>query len=417
VTSAPIAGRLRRWAAGVARPDGPAPRPTWRNLAFDAALAAALGIASIDYALSDQQVPAIVGPPWAVEVVAPDGYRLSSVLIALVASAALAFRRRYPLAVLMVVLSATLVAAPDEPRLTFYACIIAAYTAAGYSPYRIPSMLAIALTVLAVSRTNSPIPIVPTQYVPFAVLVPVVVAADGLRRWKIRAEKRRAQLAELERQQSDALRRATEQERARIARELHDVVTHNVSVMVIQAGAARKVMATDPERAGEALREVEAGGRAAMAELRQAIGLLTMNAESPQTDDLAPQPGLSEVETLVGRVRDAGLPVELSVAGQARPLPPGIELAAYRVLQEALTNTLKHASGASATATVDYQTDKLRVEITDTGGIPDESAGMGNGRGLDGLRERLAVYGGTLTAGRRITGGYRIEAVIPLEAS
>lgn len=263
-------------------------------------------------------------------------------------------------------------------------------------------------------------PTVPTQYVTLLILVPLVVAAGGLRMWKLRADESRARMSALERERAEELRRAAERERARIARELHDVVTHNVSVMVIQAGAARKVMDLSPDQAREALLAVEAGGRAAMAELRHAMGLLTMEAEGPApaaTADLAPQPGLDQLEGLVGRVRDAGVPVELTIVGPPSALPSGVDLTAYRVVQEALTNTVKHAVGAKATVTVEYGTGHLRVAVKDSGGTPDASAATtGNGRGLLGLRERLAVYGGTLDTGRRPTGGYRVTAHIPLEA-
>jgi signal transduction histidine kinase len=190
--------------------------------------------------------------------------------------------------------------------------------------------------------------------------------------------------------------------------------------MVIQAGAARKIMDADPEQAREALLAVETGGRAAMSELRQVMGLLTTDAEGPDGDpsaDLAPQPGLTRLETLVAGVRQSGMAVELTVTGQPRPVPPGVELAAYRVVQEALTNTVKHASGASAEVIVEYSADQLRVEVADTGGRPSTSASTGNGRGLIGLRERLAVYGGTLHTGPRPRGGFRVTALVPLEAS
>lgn len=162
-----------------------------------------------------------------------------------------------------------------------------------------------------------------------------------------------------------------------------------------------------------------------MTELRHVMGLLTMADEGQGTygdaeladpaAELAPQPGLDQLETLLGRVRDTGLSVALTVTGPPRPLPPGLELAAYRVVQEALTNTVKHASGATAAVTVEYGPERLRVEVTDTGGHPGASAATGSGRGLIGLRERLAVHDGTLNTGRRLTGGYRVEAQIPLE--
>jgi signal transduction histidine kinase len=205
--------------------------------------------------------------------------------------------------------------------------------------------------------------------------------------------------------------------------ELHDVVTQNVSVMVVQAGAARKVMDTAPEQTREALLAIEAGGRAAMTELRHVMGLLTMDSAGPDpagAADLAPQPGLDRLDALVGRLADSGVPVTLTRSGQPRPVPAGVELAAYRVVQEALTNTVKHAAGASATVRVEYATDHLRVQVTDTGGAPGAPgapAATGGGHGLIGLRERLAVYGGTLLAGPRLTGGYRVDARIPLEVT
>ncbi len=351
----------------------------------------------------------------------PGGLALM-VSLAAVASGALALRRRYPLAVLCVVTAATLATPQYVLRLTFYAFVIAVYSAAVHSPHRVATLVGLPLSVALVGASgNSVAPVVPDEYVVLLILVPMAVAAVGLRTWKLRTDEGRARLLTLEREQAEALRRAVEHERARIARELHDVVTHNVSVMVIQAGAARKIMETSPEQAGEALLAVEAGGRAAMTELRHVMGLLTMadegegtGADPAGTEAVpAPQPGLDQLETLVGRVRDAGLPVDLTVAGPPRPLPPGLELAAYRVVQEALTNTVKHASGATAAVTVAYGPDRLRVEVTDTGGHP--SAPAGSGRGLIGLRERLAVYDGTLTTGRRLTGGYRVEALIPLE--
>ena len=149
-----------------------------------------------------------------------------------------------------------------------------------------------------------------------------------------------------------------------------------------------------------------------MTELRHVMGLLTADGE---TLDLAPQPGMAELESLVGRVRASGLPVELVVTGSPdTPMPDGVVLAGYRVVQEALTNVVKHAAGSSATVRVDYGSAHLSIEVTDTGGTRPPSADAGSGRGLIGLRERLALYGGTLDAGPRIRGGYRLEAVIPL---
>jgi signal transduction histidine kinase len=296
------------------------------------------------------------------------------------------------------------------------------------------------------------IPAIPAVVVPFLVLGAVGLGVNSIHIWRQRVESGRERIRALEAEQQTATRLAVEQERARIARELHDVVTHNVGVMVIQAGAARKIMDAEPEQARQALLAVESGGRAAMSELRHVMGLLTRTAEEPLSAEststlvpldaaqrsalngaqggvgdgaaagsaapgleLAPQPGLGQVAALAGRIRDAGVPVELTVSGTPTPLPAGVDLAAYRVVQEALTNAVKHAVGASVYVIVDYAPETVRVEVADNGGRPGAPAGPGNGRGLIGLRERLAMYGGTLQAGRRPTGGYRVRAVIPLE--
>ncbi|MFB8353113.1 sensor histidine kinase [Streptomyces niveus] len=418
----------RRTVCDAGLRSGPPLRPALRARQFDALVALTLGIATVYYGIDNANNVVVreIAPGVEIVVQRPSGLGglAFMVTLAVIASGALALRRRYPLAVLCVVTAATLATPQSVLRLTFYAFVIAVYSAAVYSPYPVASLAALTVSVVLVSTSgNSVTPIVPNQYIALLILVPMAVAAVGLRTWKLRTDEGRTRLLALDREQAEALRRAVEQERARIARELHDVVTHSVSVMIIQAGAARKIMKTSPEEAGEALLAVEAGGRAAMTELRHVMGLLTMADESElayggadladTAAELAPQPGLDQLETLVGRVRDTGLPVDLTVTGPPRPLPPGLELAAYRVVQEALTNTVKHASGATATVTVEYGPERLRVEVTDTGGHP--GAAAGSGRGLIGLRERLAVYDGTLNTGRRLTGGYRVEALIPLE--
>ncbi|MEU4220746.1 histidine kinase [Actinoplanes sp. NPDC026623] len=437
MTNATVADRLRARAALLLRPSGTLPPLSWRGQAFDAILALSLALTAIAVGGGDApgvehfpvQVrdPAIPPEPLPPEVARElflpiEQHQTGWGFVMLLVVVPLVFRRRYPLAVLWVVLAmAPLVADYHAAlRLSFYACVIAAFTAAVHSPYRVPAMASLPVAALIYTQLQEEaVPTVSADSVPFLIMIPIAVAADGLRRWKRHADEGRERLFALEREQDEALRRATEHERARIARELHDVVTHNVSVMVIQAGAARKVMDAEPGQAREALLAVEAGGRAAMAELRHVMGLLTMDSGGPDpagAAELTPQPGLDRLDALVDRVRDSGLPVELTRSGPPRPVPSGVELAAYRVVQEALTNTVKHAVGASATVAVEYGTDRLRVLVTDTGGEPRTPAAAGAGRGLIGLRERLAVYGGTLRAGRRLGGGYRVDAQIPLEA-
>ncbi|WP_245724826.1 sensor histidine kinase [Micromonospora citrea] len=445
MTDAATTTHPRPWLSRLLRPSGPLPRPSRRSLVLDAVLALGLALVAIqagygvpfpapagDFAVPHRpdppQPPVSSGPAETVETLAPAlaQHHLVWAVVMLLIAAPLAVRRRYPLAALWIVIgTAAAVAAVTDDRATlrfsFYACVLAAYSAAVYSPYRLPALASQAAAALLYSKlqSSSTLPTVSTDAVPFLVLIPIAIATDGLRRWRRRAEEERARAAALRRERQEALRRAAEQERARIARELHDVVTHNVSMMVIQAGAARRVMAADQEQAREALLAVEAGGRAAMSELRHVMGLLTMGTDGSDpagAADLAPQPGLDRLDALVAGVRASGVPVQLRVAGQPRPVPSGIQLAAYRVVQEALTNTVRHAPGASASVVVDYQSAHLGVEVVDTGGAEQAPAATGSGRGLVGLRERLAVYGGILHAGPLATGGYRVHVRIPLEA-
>ncbi|MEE1753111.1 sensor histidine kinase [Streptomyces sp. SP18CS02] len=253
------------------------------------------------------------------------------------------------------------------------------------------------------------------------------VAAVRARRAHRKAIEERGWL--LERERESATRTAVDAERARIAAELHDIVSHNVSVMVVQAGAAREVLATMPEEAAAAMSAVEAAGRNTMTELRHLLGLLApaQNGEDePDGVDLSPQPSLSRLGPLVDRIAFAGLPVEMRVSGEPRPLPTGIDVTAYRIIQEGLTNALKHGDGAKAEVTVRYADHCLRVEVLNSGpsvlsgGAPArKEAGQGRadgtGRGLLGLRERVSVYGGDLDARRRLGGGYRVRARIPLD--
>lgn len=200
-------------------------------------------------------------------------------------------------------------------------------------------------------------------------------------------------------------------ERARIARELHDVVAHSVSVMVVQSGGARRVLESDPAAAAQALGAVQDTGRVALVELRRLLGIMRQD-EAPAP--LSPQPGLEGLGELVGRARAAGLPVALRVSGEPGPLPAGVDLTAYRVVQEALTNAIKHASGAHATVGVRWSGEAVEIEVADTGGArrPD-GGGAGSGQGLVGMRERVALYGGELYAGPGPHGGFVVRARLP----
>jgi len=342
-------------------------------------------------------------------------------------------RRRYPLAVFGVVLVAGLATGDRASWITVLTCVIGAYSAVVHSRYRAGALAALVVgAVLAGVAFQRAEPILPGWSSPGVVLLVAGVLAGLVRFGQRRLAAGRDRFARLERAQEEAMRRAVAEERARIAAELHDVVTHNVSVMVIQAGAARKVMDAAPERSKEALLAVEAGGRAAMAELRHVMGLLAApdtGLHDTPADGLEPQPGLDRLDALTERVRGAGTPVSVAVSLPPDPLPPGVDLTAYRVVQEALTNTIKHAPGAEASVLIGWTDDRLQIEVANTTAattpttatIPNspplegdsQSTSNGTGRGLIGLRERLAVYGGELIAGPTLAGGYRIRATVP----
>jgi len=217
---------------------------------------------------------------------------------------------------------------------------------------------------------------------------------------------------EVHRDREHQANRAVAEERARIARELHDVVAHYVSVMVVQSAGARRIAEKDPDAARTALEAVEAAGRTALAEMRRMLEVL--RADDP---GMGPQPGLNDLEKLIAHVRDTGLPVEYLVEGETCCLPAAMDLAAYRIVQEALTNTVKHGGRARAKVTVRYLADALEVEIFDDGrgAAAPLISGTGGGHGLIGMHERVALFGGKLQAGPVLTGGYRVFARMPIE--
>jgi signal transduction histidine kinase len=268
-----------------------------------------------------------------------------------------------------------------------------------------PRLFAIGATVLALP------PIVavairgePKGGVSFTAITLVVML---LVRRVVGDRERRAQIAERER--DVVAREAVFEERARIARELHDVIAHHVSMIVLQAGAERRVLDDANASTREVLETVERTGRSALTEMRRLLGMLRADANEP----LAPQPGLSEIHVLVTQLREAGLPVELQVDGDPRELPVGIELSAYRIVQEALTNALKHAGNARASVHIRYGSDSLELEIADDGTGTSSPVASG-GHGLVGMRERVALYGGRLDAGQRPSGGFAVRVLLPI---
>jgi signal transduction histidine kinase len=239
--------------------------------------------------------------------------------------------------------------------------------------------------------------------------------ARGLRHRALLARELALRNERLEVEREAQAAAAVSDERRRIARELHDVVAHSVSVMVVQSGAARRVLDAEPDHAVAALAEVERSGRQALSELRRLLGLMRDGDESAAVRE--PQPTLAGLDDLVERARDAGLPVELRQEGTPFSLPMGCDLAAYRVVQESLTNALKHAGdGARATVLLRWSDDRLDLDISDTGqglavAAPDGDGPLG--QGLLGMRERVALCGGDLQAGPSVRGGFRVHATIP----
>jgi signal transduction histidine kinase len=235
--------------------------------------------------------------------------------------------------------------------------------------------------------------------------------AYALQRRANRASELEEQAVRIEREREERERAAAAAERRRIARDLHDVIAHSVSVMTVQAGAARLLVPEDPERAREPLLSVEETGRQALAEMRRLFGIV--GGEEGDVA-LAPQPGLARLQPLLEQARKAGLPVEVTIEGERPTLPPGIDVTAYRIVQEALTNARKHGGPARARVTIRYNREAVDLEIANEG--QRAGNGEGTGHGLVGMRERVALYGGELEAGPREHGGYAVRARLPVEA-
>ena len=250
------------------------------------------------------------------------------------------------------------------------------------------------------------------------VFIPVDFAVAWVAGLAVRARAERAEVAESRATQAEegrdaATRVAVAEERARIARELHDIVAHAVSVMVLQVGAVRHRLPDPMAEDRDALRGVEQAGRGALAEMRRLLSVMRREGDGLE---LAPQPGLDGLDSLIKEISRAGLPVELHVAGERFPLPPGIDLSAYRIVQEGLTNALKHARATHAEVTVRYAPDEVGIEVHDdgTGATPNDGHGHGPGHGLIGIRERVRLYGGEMTAGTTNGGGFTLSTRLPL---
>lgn len=335
------------------------------------------------------------------------GDDLRALLIIAAASAPLVWRRRAPIVTLVV----TAIAAAAFPLfgygegLTALALMVAAYTAAAHRDrgpvlmVAFPIALAAGLTILLIAPD-------PRGLFEAVAIIMILVGLPILF-GRIAFNRRRRIDRDLER----AARDAVSEERTRISRELHDVVAHAMGVMVVQAGAARVVIDNDPASAGAALQRIEDTGRTGLAEMRRLLGILEKDNEGAVR---APQPGLDRLDELLETMRETGLPVEAMVEGTHRQLPPGVDLTAYRVVQEALTNSLKHAGRAQARVLLRYGHEAVELEIADDGQGPPPGGRPTAGRGLIGMRERVALYGGSLETAERPGGGFVVRAKIPL---
>jgi signal transduction histidine kinase len=386
--------------------DGIALRSAWVRLLLDVSVPVLLSVLAVTQLVSDE----------------PPGNAALVTVGALAAVLPLAVRRRFPLAVSAAVAGGVVVqvvAADGAPATfaSFVATMICIYTlarearpatiAAGYA------LIATAVVFVTVLQARAD----PLE--PFEFVYPLVYfgLAGGLgafvrqRALRLTAVEDRAAALEGELEREAEL--AAAQERTRIARELHDVVAHGLSLMVVQAEAAEELLATSPDAAVTPLRRVQDTGREALGEMRRLLGVLrAADGLAPSTE---PQPSLGRIPELVRDAADVGLRIDVEVTGDPGGLPLGLELAAYRIVQEALTNTRRHARATRACVRLDHTADGLRIEVIDDGhGAPGGRTARG-GHGLVGMRERAALYGGTLTTGTAPGGGFRVVAVLPRE--
>jgi signal transduction histidine kinase len=344
---------------------------------------------------------------------------LPAVPAGLVATLAVGLRRKTPLVAYLLVLAGmtgVLLLARDIDRTSI--ALTALFLVAPYSLGRHSTGLEVWLGGLAVLTAaamfdlydNS---IIDVSGIAFGLAVMGGPWAAGVA-IKVRHEREKrlaARTRELERDQAEQAQRAVAAERARIARELHDVVSHAIAVTVLQARGARRQFETAPDEARRALDAIEQTNTAALSDMRRLLAVLR-DTEGDADDDRHPQPGLTGIDSLIDHVRESGVPVTLDVVGDRSEVPPGVDLSAYRIVQEALTNVIKHAGkAASATVTLEYEPDALAVRVLDTGEGPTETDGTGHG--LIGIRERAAVVGGEVTTGPGPDGGFEIRARLP----
>ena len=357
--------------------------------------------------------------------------RVAAVPIAVGLSVVVALRRRAPerMLLLAILMGIAQLLFGVRPGAADFALLVITYTVATVGErwaYRLA--LGCSLTAAGLSRLRWPddAPVggwAQTAGYVVIMTVPFVLAwvlGDSIRTRRAYFSQLEERAARLEREREAQSKVAVAAERARIARELHDVVAHNVSVMVVQADGAAYVMDSSPGQAKQALETISGTGRQALAEMRRLLGVLR-TGDAQESGEYVPQPDVGQIEELVGKVRETGLAVDFKIEGTPRPLPSGVELTAYRIVQEALTNTRKHGGpDAGASVRLVYFDDGLGLLVEDDGrGAPHElyadGGADGAGQGMIGMRERVGMVGGTLDAGPRQGGGFRISALLPLK--
>jgi signal transduction histidine kinase len=351
-----------------------------------------------------------------------------NVALVLLQTLPLVFRRRAPFTVFAVAAAAAAVQGTLQlrgPLFAFLALNLALYSLAAYGDHRLAvravAVWACLLTVrlgylIATSWPQVTISGLSDVVDDYVLLAAAWTLGEGVRQRRVHAAELEDRAARLEREREEKARQAVIQERLRIARELHDVVAHSLSVIGVQAGAARLVLDADPDPTGvrEAVAAIEATANQAMAEMRRALGIL--RATEPSGVALAPLPGLGQLPALRDQLRSAGLSVDLTVTGEPRPVATSIDLSLYRIVQEALTNALKHARATRAEVVVGYGAHDITVEVTDDGRGPPPSAARSQGAGTIGMRERVALFSGELQVGPRAQGGYAVRVCLPIPA-
>lgn len=391
-------------------------------LAADTVLALALAIAAlVSLAATYDELPAT-------QDVFSHGFTFAVVASMLAMTLPLAWRRRYPFSVAIFVVVAFLIArivvhVPEE-NISLLAAWLMIYSVEVHGKREFRTLVivlcygAIAAELVRELFFNGQ-PSVPLAQ-SFSLFYNLVVLALpwmlGAAIWSLRDRQRKLaeQTVELRAEREENARQAVFAERVRIARELHDVVAHHVSVIGVQAAGARRIMERQPARAAEALSAIETSSRRAVIELHRLLGYLRRVGD---VDELAPSPGLAQLGDLIAEVGRAELAVDLTIVGEARVLSPTLEVSAYRVIQEALTNTRKHSRAKSASVRIHYGTEELEVEVLDDGPVRETEPGSrGGGHGLIGMRERAALHGGHLSAGPRRECGFAVYASFPLNS-